>query len=91
MEVINLEVQASKDFIDCRIPGIKSNSIDILYKQDGEIMPPIRNWALNSGSLLHLGPMGRNGTYTLIGIREWNAPEPDLWKPVNAEVQLGMQ
>jgi hypothetical protein len=86
--ILNLDARASRDFIDCRIPGIKSNSVDILYKLEGEIMPPIRNWTLSDDSLLHLGPMSRNGTYTLIGIREYGSPEPDLWMQVNAEIRI---
>jgi hypothetical protein len=87
-EGLNLDVRVLRNYIDCRIPRINGNSVDILYKLDGEIMPPIRNWALSGNSLLHLGPMSRNGTYTLIGIREYGSPEPDLWMQVNAEIQI---
>ncbi len=86
--ILKLDLRISKKYIDCRIPGTKAASVDILYKLDGEIMPPIRNWGLEPDSLLHLGPMGRDGLYTIIGIREFGAADPDLWMPTNADARI---
>jgi hypothetical protein len=83
-----LKVWSEKDFIHARIAGIKTGAVDLLYELDGEMMPGIRNWPLDTPAQLNLGPLGRSGTYRIIGIRRSGDPQPDLWIKVDASVRL---
>jgi hypothetical protein len=74
-----------------RISGMKSASVDILYTLNGELMPPVRRWAVSPLSDLSFGPLGRNGAYRVVGIRNSEAPNPDLWIAVDARVDIGQK
>jgi hypothetical protein len=81
-------VLAEQRYINGLVHGIAAESLDILYEMDGEMMPPIRNWPLDSAALLHLGPLDRSGTYHILGIRDSREPDPDLWISVEARIRI---
>ncbi len=88
---IQLDAKAINSYIDSCISGIKALSVDILYTLNGEVMPPARNWPMESPDRFRLGPMNRSGTYSIIGIRDSGKAERDLWIPVNASVRIDLK
>ncbi len=85
---VSLTGWANGKFINGRITGLGAGSVDILYELDGEVMPPIRRWPLDSSTLLRIGPLSRTGMYRIIGIRDSNRPEPDVWFPIKVELRI---
>jgi len=88
VEDVEFSGRAAGNYFSGRIEGIRSGLGDILYELDGEMMPTIRRWPLDSSTLLHLGPLGRNGNYRIIGIRDSVRPEPDIWIPVDIQFRI---
>lgn len=74
-----------------RVSGMKSSEMDILYMLNGELMPVVRRWAMSPPSDLDFGPLNRNGSYQVIGIRDSSEPDPDLWIESDARVELGQR
>jgi hypothetical protein len=71
-----------------RVYGMKSASMDILYTLNGELMPVVRRWSVSPPSDLNFGPLSRDGEYRLVGIRNSDGPDPDLWTAVDARVDM---
>jgi len=91
IDIVQLNARAADSYMDCILPGIDADSVDILYTLNGEIMPPARNWPLESRSHVRLGPMNRSGNYGIVGIRYPGSPEPDLWMPVKGSVRINLK
>jgi hypothetical protein len=72
-----------------RVSGKKAEMMDILYTVNGELMPVVRRWSVSPPSDLNFGPLSRNGAYRVIGIRDSNEGDPDLWVAVDARVDIG--
>ncbi len=72
-----------------RVSGMKSASMDLLYTLNGELMPVVRRWAVSPPSDLNFGPLSRIGTYRIVGIRDSNDSDPDLWIAADARVDIG--
>jgi hypothetical protein len=88
MEHVKFSGSVDHDYINARIEGIRSGSVDILYELDGEMMPPIRTLRLNFSTILNLGPLSRSGDYRIIGIRDSAGSEPDMWIPFDAKFRI---
>jgi len=90
LEIIPAEAVAGRDTLEYRVTGMNARAIDVLYTLDGNPMPPVRNWALDSRQTvsIHLGPESRKGLYHIIGIRNSDAPDRNLWIRVDALVTI---
>jgi hypothetical protein len=88
VEDVKISGWAAGNYFSGQIEGVRSGLADILYELDGEMMPTIRRWPLDASTLLHLGPLSRNGNYRIIGVRDSVGPEPDVWVPVYAEFRI---
>jgi hypothetical protein len=74
-----------------RVSGMKAASMDILYTLNGELMPVVRRWSVSPPSDLNFGPLSRNGAYRVVGVRNSDEADPDLWIPVNAGADIGLK
>ena len=83
-----VEGRSEGEYLKLRIAGLSAMSLDILCTLDGEMMPPVRNWSLDSSTVLRVGPFSRAGEYRIVGIRDSGGPDPDLWIRADLEIRV---
>jgi hypothetical protein len=90
LKVLPAEVQAGKDTVEYQIIGMKAEAIDMLYSINGELMPPLLNWRLESGRKVRIfvDAWTPKGLYHIVGIRESGSLPANRWISVNARVRV---
>jgi len=90
LEVNLPELVAGKDTLRFRVLNLETHSIDVLYKLNGELLPPIRNWRLDNNYAVSL-PLDKStprGVYHWIGIRKAAARDWNKWIPLDLRITV---
>jgi hypothetical protein len=80
---VRLDGRIVGKYFDGSVEGTRARFVDILFEINGELMPVLRRWELGALGRMHLGPLSRTGNYRMIGIRDSNDPNPDVWYPIS--------
>ena len=89
LEVTPQQALAGTDTLQYQVFGLPARAIDMLYTLDGQSMPPVRKWVLDSRQIarIFVSATTRKGRYHIIGIRDSDA-EDRSWIKVDARVQI---
>jgi len=89
LEVAPQQALAGTDTLQYQVFGLRAGAIDMLYTLDGQPMPPVRKWVLDSRQTIRIfvSATTRKGQYHIIGIRD-SAAEDRSWIKVDARVQI---
>jgi len=84
------EAVTGRDTLHYRVIGLKARTVDMLYTLDGELMPPVRNWALGpqQSIAIFVGADTRKGLYHIIGIRNSRDADADTWIEVDVRARV---
>jgi hypothetical protein len=87
LEVSPLEVQSGRDILTLKVINLNVRAIDVSYTLNGQVMPPIHYWPLNSNRTATLPVDGstKKGIYQFTAIRDAEEPDDD-WCPVDVRV-----
>ena len=90
LEVNLFELVAGKDTLRVRVLNLGAPSIDVLYKLDDELLPPILNWRLDKNHSVSL-PLDKStprGVYHWIGIRGASTRDLNKWIPIDVRITI---
>ncbi len=81
-------LRAGTDTVVYRIEGLKTGEIDMLYKIDDELQPPILDWRMDDHDriMMFVASTTRKGVYHIIGIRRSGTLPTNAWISVNARL-----